>query len=65
VTVLRKCIIVDRFPKAVIAVNGFISQCGGGEAAALVMAAGQALLHARIDMRFLPSAAIVVCLTSS
>lgn len=57
---LAATLLLERAPKALIEVHAFVAQCGGGEAAAAVMAAGLAAAHAGLDMRCLPSAACVV-----
>ena len=57
---LAATLLLERAPKALIEVHAFVAQCGGGEAAAAVMAAGLAAANAQLDLRCLPSAACVV-----
>jgi ribonuclease PH len=61
---LTAAILLERCPKATIDVHCFVLECGGGEAAALVMAAGAAAADAQLDLRCTLSAACVVRLFS-
>lgn len=57
---LSTAVLLERYPKATIEVHCLVLECGGSEVAALLMAAGAAMIDARIDMRCLLSCAAVV-----
>ena len=57
---LEATLLLDRYPKATIEVHALVLAAGGGEAAALAMAAGLAAAGARLDSRAVLSAATLV-----
>jgi ribonuclease PH len=57
---LAAAILLDRCPKSLIEVQCLVIESGGSVVAALLMAAGLAVMDAQIEMRCMLSAACVV-----